>query len=142
MPEPIKESAMRRYLLPLFALCLVFTLVGCDDAPATPVAGDTESKPAVVEGTPALTDAPAADGAACCKQDPDAKCADGECGESCDCKAAAAKTAAAKACVCKAGKAGESVWCEACDKGYVDSKEVCCPSCVKSAIKKAAKTEQ
>jgi hypothetical protein len=140
---------MRRILLSLFALCLVFTLVGCDDTPTTPVVGDTDSKPAATtDGTPVLTDATSADGAPCCEQDGAAadgsKCDGSKCGESCACKekAAAAKTAA-KACVCKAGKAGASVWCEACDKGYVDSKEVCCPSCVKSAIKKAAaKPEQ
>lgn len=42
----------------------------------------------------------------------------------------------APACVCKQGKAGTPIWCEACNKGYVDGELADCPLCVKKAQKK------
>jgi len=33
------------------------------------------------------------------------------------------------ACVCEKGEAGESVWCESCDHGFVGGKEVACKDC-------------
>jgi len=38
--------------------------------------------------------------------------------------------ASASACeMCAKGKAGESVWCDGCEAGYVDSAKVSCASC-------------
>lgn len=159
---------MRRTLMSLFVLTLALGLTACGDAPAaTDTSGPTDAGEAgdalvVAPGMTtaggmgltgaALTDAVAtptdeAKTGACCSKTAAAgegsccdekACADCEPGK-CNCQEGAA---AAVACVCKAGKAGKPVWCEGCDKGYVDGKEVCCPSCVKKAVKKAAGTEQ
>lgn len=32
-------------------------------------------------------------------------------------------------CSCDQGKAGESTWCESCEKGYVESEAVSCKGC-------------
>ncbi len=47
------------------------------------------------------------------------------------CKSAepAADDTAAAQCSCEQGKAGESTWCESCDKGFVDSEAVTCKGC-------------
>lgn len=53
-----------------------------------------------------------------------------------DCKTCAAKQQAAAemlGCVCAQGKAGEPVWCDVCDKGYVDGKPAGCKGCVAEA---------
>lgn len=42
----------------------------------------------------------------------------------------------APACVCEQGKAGTPVWCEACNKGYVDGQPADCPLCVKKEQEK------
>lgn len=75
---------------------------------------------------------------------PDCKCCSkGECsGKDCKCcakRAADAGAGDADACLCKQGKAGEPVWCEKCDKGYVDGEEAHCKGCVAKAQKQAAK---
>lgn len=75
---------------------------------------------------------------------PDCKCCSkGECaGADCTCcakRAAEVGEGDAEACRCKQGKAGEPVWCEKCDKGYVDGKEAHCKGCVAKAQKQAAK---
>jgi hypothetical protein len=60
-----------------------------------------------------------------------------------DCKGCAKKAAAdAPACVCAKGKAGEPVWCDACDKGYVDGKPAGCKGCVAEALKKRAQADE
>jgi hypothetical protein len=41
----------------------------------------------------------------------------------------AADAAPAAECSCDQGKAGEATWCEACDKGFVDSEAVKCKGC-------------
>ncbi|MDF1702595.1 MAG: hypothetical protein P1V36_15705 [Planctomycetota bacterium] len=149
---------MRRILMPLFVLTLALGLAACGDAPAAtgsnstggtaPAATDasTGADGVLTDVTNALSGGGSAseDGSSCCDKKAEGSCCDEKaCADcepgKCSCKEGAA---AAVACVCKAGKAGKPVWCEGCDKGYVDGKEVCCPSCVKKAVKKAAGTEQ
>lgn len=74
---------------------------------------------------------------------PDCKCCSkGECsGADCKCCAKRAAEAAqgdATECACEKGKAGAPIWCEKCDKGYVDGEPAHCKGCVAKAQKKAA----
>ncbi len=120
---------MRRILIPALALLLALGLAACGDAPATPgdagpsgatgTAGDAGTTDGATDGKPAVGDAekPAANEEAAHDKgeaDPDAPC------------------------LCVMGLAGDPIWCKQCKKGYVDSKEVCCPGCVKKAQKKLA----
>ncbi len=100
---------MRRLLLPVLVLAFVVGLAACDDAAP-------ETRSGVAPGADATAgDATAGDATAGDAAEPGAGC------------------------VCAAGRAGKPVWCEACDRGYVDGKEVSCPACVERGVKAAAK---
>jgi hypothetical protein len=156
-----KEIPMRRFMCSAVVLCLVAVLGGCDDdAPnvdAPNVDAPTDAKgtaPAADQApgvmTEAVGDVLKAEPAGSCCQTEGAATASGQAtcdkttcdkasaGEGCKCKTADAAKTSKAACVCAAGKAGAPIWCNACEKGYVDGKSVCCPNCVKSAVKKAA----
>ena len=122
---------MRPILLPLLVLTLALGLAACGDAPATTDAG------AAATGAPGATgsagDAAAGDAAAAKAAGEAGSCCE-KAGEGACCQEEGGKAV----CVCAAGKAGAPIWCEACKKGYVDGKEVCCPKCVQKAIDAAA----
>jgi hypothetical protein len=148
MPSPLK------ILLLLALLTLGLSFAACGDNPAassSAASSSAESDDAEGSGAAAnlLADPTAAAagatgtsgtaGASACDEScsQSSACSEKckESGSSCCDKEKGAEAASA-ACACVKGKAGEPVWCESCKKGYVDGKEVCCPSCVEDAKKK------
>ncbi len=107
--------------------------VGGADAASGNVLADPITSAAGATGTSGTAGAKACDES--CKES-------GACSEKCKesgsscCDKEKVAEAASAVCACAKGKAGEPVWCESCKKGYVDGKEVCCPSCVEDAKKK------
>ena len=102
-----------RTVLSLLVLVAAFGLVACNDCDSC------DDKP---EGN-AKTTAPT---------DEAATGAEGTAGETGD---AAAEE---KECLCVKGLAGDPVWCQKCDKGFIDGEPAHCQGCVKKAQKKLA----